>query len=489
MPTFRQRLGKFIAGNPQGPQRVSPYKERGVSGTPIYSGFVRQVDVNPKVRGPQRYRYASEMVTNISIVAAGLRYFLNMLAKPKWKPNPANDTAEAKAIADLVEEIMGDMATGWPRIVRRNGMVKFHGFSIAEWTAKKRPDGKIGLLDIEQRPQHTIWRWGVDDSGTITGMWQRDPQTGEQLWLPRSKVLYLVDDLFTDSPEGSGWFRDLAEPFERLKRFQELETIGYERNLAGTPIGRVPYSEIEQAVEDGKITREQATAMVREMENFVDNQAKEPTTSLILDSITYENTTDGGPTFSPVAKWAIELLKGDMTGIDHLGSAIERLTFDMARVMGVQSLLTNAGSHGSKALHVSESQNLFLIVNSALGDMAEGMTKDVSDQICALNGIDESLWPELTCEDVAFKEVDQIAATLRDMALAGATLEPDDPAINDVRDLMGVERVPEDMMTRAAQASATRPSTGAEMLDQNGQPVAVRPGDQQPKPGDEGAPK
>ena len=48
--------------------------------------------------------------------------------------------------------------------------------------------------------------------------------------------------------------------------------------------------------------------------------------------------------------------------------------------------------------------------------------------------------PELSTEAVRFTDVEQIGATLRDMATAGAVLEPDDPIIGEVRDLMGVSR-------------------------------------------------
>ena len=47
-------------------------------------------------------------------------------------------------------------------------------------------------------------------------------------------------------------------------------------------------------------------------------------------------------------------------------------------------------------------------------------------------------------------------------------------------------RVPAELLDRATEA-ATRPSTGAEMLDQNGRPMSVPADQQEPKPGDEGA--
>ncbi len=456
-----------------GPKSLPPFREAGVSGTPIYGGFVLNREINAKLVGQQRYRTASDILCNISVVAAGVRYFLNLCGKPKWKAEPVDDTPAARDAADFVEAVIAEMSTSWARIVRRSGMYRYHGFGIGEWTAKRRDDGRIGLVDIEQRPQHTIWRWGTDPNGQVSGVWQRDPMNGNEIWLPRSKLVYLVDDMMTDDPEGLGWFRALADPAERMKRFQELETIAFERNLAGTPIGRVPYSEIEAAVAAGTVTRADANAMIKAMEEFVDLQVKEPTTSLILDSAPYESITADGTNVSSVYKWSIELMTGDMTGIEQLNGkdgALQRLTYEMARIIGVESILTGAQGAGSMALAAEQSNNLYTVVNSTVADMAEGFNRDIIAPIWKLNGFPDELRPTLKCEDVAFKDVEQIAAMLRDMAAAGAVLTPDDPAINDMRDLAGISRVPDDMAQRQIdEAAELRAAT--QPIDDDGNPI------------------
>lgn len=468
---------RFFGLSPSGPKTIPPFREAGRSGTAIYGGFVRQQEHNPNLSGQQRYVRASEVLTNISIVAAGVRYFLNLIAKPTWKMEPADDSDKAAEIAEFVDSVVNGMETSWSRIVRRSGMFKYHGFNISEWTAKKLDDGRIGLDDIEQRPAHTIWRWGIDPNGGVTGVYQRPPSTGEEIWLPRSKIMYLVDDMMTDSPEGMGWFRAIVEPAARLKRLQDLETIAFERNLAGTPIGRVPYSEIARMIESGEITKQQADEAINVMERFVDLQAKEPNTSLILDSAPYENITDAGSSVSSTMKWGIELLEGNVTGLADLGSqdgAIMRTIYDIARIMGIEGLLTGQQGKGSLALSSNQSENLYLVVNSTLKDMAEATKRDIVWTICNLNNIPMELAPTPKTEDVAFKDIDQISAVLRDMATAGAVLSPDDPAINDMRQLAGISPVPEDIMNRErdmAIEAAKRPPA----------PVPGKPG-QDPNP-------
>lgn len=436
-------LSRMMGRPDAGPAKVSPMREAGVGGTPIYGGFIRPTEDNSKLIGANRYRFASDILTNTSIVAAGVRYFLNLVSKPSWKLVPADDSAEAQAVADFVEEVLFGMGTSWNRVIRRAGMFRYHGFGIHEWTAMKRDDGKIGFKDIESRPQFTIWRWAIDENGNVEGVWQRSPQTGQQIWLPRSKIVYLVDDMMSDSPEGLGWFRAFAEPAERLKKYLALETTGYERNLAGIPIGRIPYAEINSATKSGAITEAEANSMISAMEDFVSMQAKNEATSLLIDSAPYESVTADGTNVSQVLKWSVELLKGDITGMTELLNSIDREMHQLARVMGIESILLGANGKGSLALAKKESENLYLVINSTVRDIAEAMDRDAIGPIMDLNGIDQKLRPTLTAEDVAFKDIEEISNYLMNMATAGAIISPDDPAINELRALAGLSDQPE----------------------------------------------
>lgn len=426
------------SGAPVGPAKLPPMREAGVSGTPLYGGYVRTNELNAKLVGLQRYRTAADILTNTSIVAAGVRYFLNLVAKPKWKVKPADDSDAAKQVAEFVEEVLFGMGTSWSRIIRRSGMYRWHGFGVGEWTAIKRDDGKIGLKDIEQRPQYTIEKWAADEQGNILGVWQRAPQNGQLLWIPRSKMVYLVDDMMTDSPEGMGWFRACAEPAERLKRFMEVETTGYERNLAGIPIGRIPYAEINNAVKSNALTQAQADEIINAIEDFVSLQAKDQATSIVLDSAPYESITDQGTTISTVYKYGIDLLKGDVSGMTDLGKSIDRDIHQLARIIGVENLLLGADGKGSLALSKTNAESMYLVINSTVQDMAEAYDRDGIGPIMDLNGIPDKLRPTLDAEDVAFKDVVEISTTLMNMATAGAVLQPDDPAINELRGLMGI---------------------------------------------------
>lgn len=473
MPNLIDRAIGLLSIKPPG-VRVSPYTEAGVSGTAVYGGYVANKERTPGLWGQERYRKASDILANMSIVAAGVRYFLNLVAKPEWVVEPASDKAEHREIAEFVHSVLHDMDTSWPRIVRRGGMFKYHGFGVQEWVAKKRADGRIGFADIEQRPQHTIERWSVDARGTVEGVMQRSPQTGAEFWLPRSKIIYLVDDTLTDSPEGMGWFRHLVDPSNRLERYLKLEGLGYERDLSGIPIGRAPLAQLNAMVGSpkpggGVYSESDVRGYVQGLQQFVTQEVKDHNTGLILDSSTYMDQTDNGTRTSAVAKWGLELLTGSAESIEYLGKAIERVNFEMARIIGVENILTGSDGKGSLALSKDKSQNLWMNVNSTTQDMAAQYTRDIVDPIAALNGIPDEDKPKLKCPDVSFRDAEAAAAVLRDLSAAGAILMPDDPAIDDIRDLVGIARQPE--MTPERMGMLTNVVTGGNP-DPNADPEA-----------------
>jgi hypothetical protein len=419
------------------PPAATPYREQGVSGTTVHSGYVENRERSPKWSGAQRYISISDMAVNTSIIAAGVHYFLNLIAHPQWTIEPADESSAAKEAAELVENAIHGMPQPWARTVRRAGTYRFYGFSIHEWTALKGKDGVISLASVETRPQHTIDQWAVADDGTVEGVWQRNPKTGERLGLPRSKLLYLVEDTLTDSPEGLGLFRHLAEPWERLKTYYKLETIAFERDLRGIPIGRVPYTLINEAVRNGELTQSEADTAVQAMEELVRMQVKQSDTSITLDSIPYYSAAADGAKVAGMPQWGLELLQGASAGVEAISSAIIRTQTEMARILCCEHLMMGESS-GNRALSEDKSRNLYLVANSVLGDIAAGTTHDIVAPICLLNGIPEELYPKCEVEDVAFKSAESVSATLARMAQAGAVLAPDDPVIEDVRSLMGV---------------------------------------------------
>lgn len=426
--------------------RSNPLRELGVPGTPIYGGYIQEPDSNAKLTGTQKYKYFSETLVNVAIVGAGVRYFLNLVSKATWAVTPAEqDSPEAQEYADFVKEVLDDMETPWRRIVRRAAMYRFYGFSLQEWTAKRRPDGRIGFKDISPRPQSTIEKWDTDKFGNILGVIQRSPQDGTEIWLPRKKLMYLVDDSLSDSPEGLGLVRHIYPYAERLKVYEKMEQDGFDTDLRGIPIGRAPLAALAQMVEDGKITSEQKTQWETYFTDFIQNHVRKPNTGLLLDSLTYQTADEAGRP-SNVKMWDLELLTGKSTALGDLARAIQRTTRSIAILLGVEQLLLGETTGGSYALARDKTNVFFLIADSTLAELSDALKRDFIDTLWDLNGFPVEMKPTMVPESIRFRDVEQVTKALKDLAQSGAKLDLADPAVNEIRELLGLSHVPDELI-------------------------------------------
>lgn len=428
-----------MSGTPFLRAQVDPTTTAGVAGTPVYGGYVDNNEKRPELGLSRKYETYSDILLNTSIVAAGTRYFLNLVSQPGWRVEPANSSKQANDIALFISKALNNMRTPLHRVVRRGSLYKFYGFSVQEWTARRRQDGLIDLLDCAVRPQRTIEKWDVNKNGIVFGMVQRSSYDASEIYLPRSKVMYMVDDTISDSPEGSGLFRQIVDSATRLRRYQQLEGWGFETDLRGIPIGRAPFTMLNNALKNGDIKQEAYDAAIQPVKDFIVNHIKGPKLGLLIDSITYE-TQDEKESPSNQKQFDIDLLKAQSTSQPDILRSIDREILEIARILGVEQLLLGANGTGSFAMSKDKSQNFFLVVDSTLKEMVQAIVADLVKPIMLLNGWPEELTPILKTDRLQFRAISEITGALRDMALAGAVLPPNDPVILEVRDLLGMSR-------------------------------------------------
>lgn len=416
----------------------------GRPGSVLTGGYLQSAEKDARLNGRQKYITYSDILVNTSIIAAGTRYFLNLITKSRWKVQAPDDSAEAQKYVELVEEIMDDMKTPWHQVIRRAAMYRFYGFSLQEWTAKKRDDGQMGFYDVAARPQSTINRWFQDDKGRLSGVEQEDPSTGLFITIPRQKLIYIVDDTLADTPEGVGIFRHVVEPAMRLRKYQQLEGFGFESDLHGTPIGKAPYAVLDKMVADGLLTSAQRAALIQPVETFITNHLKGPSLGLTLDSSVYRAQDETAtPSTNPL--WDMNVLRVGLGGsLQQVGHAIDRVNHDMARILGVEHLMMGGNDRGSYAMSKDKTANFYLMVDAAIQEINAVYQTDWLDVLWTLNGWPVEMKPKFQPETLKFSDVDQIATALRDMAIAGAVIQPDDPAVDDVRELLGISKTPDD---------------------------------------------
>lgn len=415
----------------------------GTMGAPIYDGYVASNEKNAALTGTAKYVTYQNILINTSIVGAGVRYFLNMLGNAKWPVTPAvvseDKQEEAQMYADFVKEEMHGMKRSWSSVVRKGAMFRFHGFSLQEVVPYKRKDGRIGIKDIAPRPQSTIEKWLTDDAGYYTKVVQRDPITSGTHTLPMWRLVYLVDDTLTDSPEGLGIFRHLVKPAETLARYLELEGFGFEMDLRGVPVGKAPISMINQLLKTKQISKKQKAAILKPLRDFINDRIKNPSLGFIMDSAVY---TDQGNDRTPSAAsmWGVDLLSSQSTTQAEIANAIDRMTHDLARGLGVQQLLLGSGKVGTQALSKDNSKNFLLIVASSLKELSLAYRQQCWVRLWQWNGFPPEMMPTVEPEEIQLNEIEHITKALNDLAKSGAVLMPNDPVINAVRGLLGMPK-------------------------------------------------
>lgn len=469
-PLERNFLGRLF-GRPQ-TQRVRPTQTLGHMGTAVFGGYVVENEKEAALTDRERYRTFSQILANCSIAAASVRYFLNLTAAAGWTFEPADDP-RGEELAEMTEQALTeDPETSWARIVRRAAMYRFYGFSTQEWTAMRRADGTMTYRDIAPRAQITIERWDVNTDGTVNGVVQRSPQDQQETYLPRGKLLYMVDDSLNDSPQGLGLLRHVVQPARRLERYEQLEGFGYETDLRGIPIGRAPYAELRSQLANGQITQSEMTAAVNAIEAFIKKHIKNPELGLVLDSEPYV-TTDDAQRPSNQPKFDMSLLEGSQTSLPDMARAIERINLEIARLLGTESIILGDGDGGSHALSRDKTNQFSLTVDGTLAEIADSMRRDLLRPLFQLNGWPEGAMPEMKPEAVQYRDVEQIARSLRDMAAAGAVMGPDDPAIAEFRALIGLsppdqDEIDEDLALRPARQPTEAPNDADEQMPQRG---------------------
>ena len=467
----RFTAGRYRFGNSKRKTGGGVNSAQGTRAVRHSHGFIHTYEKNPELSRYKKYQTYSEMLANHAVIGAGIRAYLAVIQKTEWMLEPIEGNANSKSHAADIQEILDNMETSLPQVMRRSAMYTYYGFGLQEWIAKQLKSGLIGIKDIEPRAQHTIYRWDINPRGEIEGVEQQDPIMGGEYYIQRRRLIYCVDDSLNDSPEGLGLFRQLFSTASRLDAYLMLEDIGFDTDLRGVPIVKIPLERISKMVKSGEMKESEAEEIIAEFTGFIEEHQRKKSQGMMVDSEPYVDN-EGKPT--GVSQYEIELLKGDGSAQSDLSNAINRLRSDLSMLMGTAFLMLGEGGGGSLALSKTKMDAFMLFVGSTLQYLATVYKRDLFRQIARLNGWDEDDLPNLKYEEPKMQDILEITEALRNMATAGATFQKDDPIWDEMRSMMGVQPRPEDLEWPEENDDDLLPGFG---------------GGSKPKPGDKPEPK
>ena len=457
-------------------------KPAGSDGVWAPGGFLVSGERNATLQGRSKWLAYDNALAKTITVAAMARIWGALLGGAKWvvEPNARGGRAAERA-AEIVREGLIDapMATPWNSVVRKAGFgSKFRGFAMFEQVLRRRDDGVWITARLEHRPQHTIEQWDKPDEQQPWRGVVQQTASGATYYIQRERMLYVVDDLLGDAPDGVGILRHCTRHGEQIERFEQLEGWGFELDLRGVPLVRAPIRELTDeatssvypgARADDPRVRAWVIAQVEPLQQFAKGHVKNPELSLLLDSATYR-TGDEKRAPSDVKKWDAGTLEAQAGGQVEVAAAINRKNREIARLIGFEWLLMGDGE-GARSVHDGKTTMAGLILNGTLEDIGAAATMGPARRLVAINGLDaDTAAPRVYPEPVPTETVEAVTSALASIAKAGAPLRPQDlEIVNAVLDRMRLPKMaepnPAAMMLPRAPLPGTPPDPTAGEVD------------------------
>jgi len=425
-------------------RRVGPEIELGVSGLRRSSGIVDE-EFLPQLRGRRAVSVYREMRENSPVVGAWVFAMDRLLRGVEWKVTPPGSSdKKGRAKAEFLESVKDDMSHTWDEFISEALTMIVYGWSWHEIVYKRRGgmdhddptrrslynDGKVGWRKLPLRSQETMQRWIFDSAGGIRGMVQLAPPLFKMTPLPIEKSLLFRTMSIKNNPEGYSLLRNAYQPYYYMKRTQEHEAVGIERDLAGMPTITLPmeYITAPANTENGKV--------MAGMRRMIRNIRRDNQEGVIFPKMLDQ---DGNDLFE------FKLLGGGGTRQFNTDEVIRRYSEQI--LMSVLSdfiMLGQAGGSGSYAMHTDKSGLFRAGINSISQSIADVLNKHAVPRLWKENGWKLEDLPQFEPSNVDPPDLAQLASLVSSMSNAGMTFFPDAELEDQIRDFAGISPLKED---------------------------------------------
>jgi hypothetical protein len=401
----------------------------GVPGFAAYGGRVDDKERSADMRGEAKWTTYRENGLNQPAVAAGTRRFLNLCGAPRWTVPPGKDaTPEQIERAEFAQKQLENTATPWDFIVMTGCLSQFNGSAIQVTQFRKTADGRIGLADVVDRPMHTVDRWIFDEQRNVIGVVQRDPESGAEFPIERGRMVWSRDIPITDSPNGVGINRQIAEPVREAKALRKQLNVGFETDLGGVPVSYAPINDMRMLIGttppgmSRPYTQADFDRAIADVLTFTKNHVRTKETGLVLDSGPHRNSQTGESLGAPLYK--VELLQAGGKAHGDLAGRLDKVDWWVLAIIGAEYIALGADGGGSLAMAKVKSADFYRLVTGALNRFARATQRDVLRPLWALNGWDPEEAPLPDWDRSEFTDPLEVAQTLLpSLATSGIMLD------------------------------------------------------------------
>lgn len=406
----------------------------GQSGLKRSYGYIYE-ELLPQLMGRKAINVFQEMSQNSTVIGAFLFAIDMFMRKVAWRVEAADQTPKGQKDSKFLASCKDDMEHTWADFVSEiNSMLTF-GWSWFEicykqrtqdivddygCTASKYDDGLVGWKKFMPIAQESWWRWDFDpETGKVIGMWQRPAPDYSERYLPSGKSLHFRTASRKDNPEGVSVLRTAYRAWYFLKRIEEIEAIGVERDLAGIPIATVPAEMLGAKASDDDKT------MVQSIIKLVQNVRRDEQEGIVWPAA-YDQAGNELYTF--------KLLTSGGTRQFPTDAIISRYESRIAMtVLADWLLLGNDAGNGSYALSTSKSSMFQSALETWLNVIENVINDHAVPRLFRQNGI-KGPFPKFRHDIVQKPSLPDLATFISAMAGAGAQLFPDTGLENHLRE-------------------------------------------------------
>lgn len=353
----------------------------GVSGVIHYGRRGRVEDEwHPNLRGRAAVRVYREMVDNDSIIGGARNVIEWAIRQVPWRVKEASNNPAAREAKEFVESCLLDMEHTWAEFMSDVLSMLWYGWATFEKVYKVRSgasrdrsrnsrfdDGRLGWRGFFIRSQETLQDWEWDEEDNVSGWWQQAVTQPFSVFLPSEKLIHFRMTANRGSPEGRSILRNAYRPWFFMKRLQEIEAIGIERDLAGLPVIRLPLSMWESKTAD-RARFDRMVQMIRRNEH---------------EGLTFPASLDreGKPT-----GYDIGLMNSGGQRAMSAREAIRGYQREIGINFNTQFQQLGTDGVGSNALS-SDQTNMFMIgLGSVLCSIRDTLNRDPVNEVQELNG-------------------------------------------------------------------------------------------------------
>lgn len=424
-------------GNATLPKR-DPLIELGGSGLKRKTGLVDE-EFLPQLRGDKAQKVYREMLDNDPVVGS-IMFFIRMLIRQvNWHVEPFGEEDSDLENVEFVEQCMEDMNLPWSAFIVECLSFLPYGWSFFEIVYKQRngdqegnkdvpssnfSDGKYGWRKFAVRPHETRKKWLFDDGGGIQAFVQKLEK--DEVVIPIDVGLLFRTEISKGSPEGRSALRTAYRPWWFKKRFEELEAIGFDRNLTGLPVMEVPPEWFIESAYSEQLAIAEKT--VRDLRN--DEQA-----GLVMPAI-YDEAGHKLTSFSLVAS------PGSKDA--NIDNAISRKNREIAMTVLADVILLGHERVGTQALAVEKNAMFTSAITAWIIEIQDVVNAHAIKRLFRVNGLSTERLPLIKADDIEALNLAEVGKYIATLAGSGMPLFPDIELENYLRRLAGLPEAPEE---------------------------------------------